>query len=71
MPASPSEKPSDFSDPIPTKFLLEDEFLALKEAVDDTGLSRSEIVRRAVRLLRNTKKSIGNYRFVLDLKPST
>lgn len=59
-----------FSLPIPTKFLVGDEFAVLSEARLDTGLSRSEIVRRAVRLLGRQKKVLGNYHFVLDLKPS-
>lgn len=71
MPASSSEKPSEYSKPIPTKFLVKDDFAVLEEATKDTRLSRSEIVRCAVRLLGRQAKTLGSYRFVMDLGPST
>jgi hypothetical protein len=66
-----SENAAQFSAPIPTKFLLSDEFAVLNEATRDTGFSRSEIIRRAVRLLKRQKAALGNYRFVVDLTPAT
>lgn len=60
----------EFGSPIPTKFVKEQETF-LGRASHDTGLSRSELIRRAVVLLERQKTMCRGYSFILDLAPSS
>jgi hypothetical protein len=65
---SRNEKPAK-GEPVPTRFeAAEDAFL--KEARLATGLARSELIRRAVRLAKRQCEVLnGNYQFLLNLTP--
>jgi hypothetical protein len=66
MLATTSEKHVSLSDPIPTKFFAED-LAIITNATRETGLTRSEIIRRAVRLLGRQKEVVNGYEFLLRL----
>lgn len=56
----------EYGDPIPTKFTsLQEAFL--NKASHDTNFSRSDLIRRAVILLRRQKTMCRGYSFLLDL----
>lgn len=55
--------------PVPTRFEA-DEDAFLSGAHSATGLSRADLIRRAVRLAKRHYEVLnGNYQFLLDLKP--
>lgn len=52
--------------PIPTRFdAAEDQFL--RKASFETGLSKSDLLRRSVRLMRQQKAMFKGYSFILEL----
>lgn len=52
--------------PVPVRF-KEDEQAFLSLAAKQTGMPASELVRRAVRLLRRQRESSCNYAFLMEL----
>lgn len=63
---APPTKKLVYGKPVPTKFLKEDEDF-LNQAAHDTDMSRSKLVRLAVRLMRRQKETFRSYGFLLDL----
>ena len=66
MPSATLERSSEMTDPIPTKFRATD-YDIIEDAVSKTDLNRSEIIRRAVRLLGQQKQIVNGYEFLLRL----
>jgi hypothetical protein len=52
--------------PVPTKLTAKDEAV-LSAARQATGFTNSELIRRAVRLVRRQKEAVGNYNFLVEL----
>lgn len=52
--------------PVPTKLTSKDEAV-LTAARQATGFTNSELIRRAVRLVKRHKEEVGNYNFLVEL----
>lgn len=63
---STGEDQEGFSKPVPTKFLKQERTI-LSDAKKATGFSKSELIRRAVRLMGRQQAVVKRYDFLLEL----